>query len=435
MTLIIPMTQKQLDRYDIIKRLIRKEINGAIAANLLGLSARHTKRLKAKVLDQGAAALQHGNIGRSSHNRLPDKERTKIIKLLHKHYYDFGPTLACEKLDENHDIKRDIKTIRQILIDEGLWKLKRKKEKEFHRSWRQRKAAYGEMIQFDGSYEHWFEDRNGSGELCLLAAIDDATGIVVQARFGEHEGVLPVMAFWREYLLASGRPRSIYLDKFSTYSMNQPIAKENPDTLTQFQRAMSELHIEVIPANSPQAKGRVERLFKTLQDRLIKELRLNNISTIERADEFLKIYLPKFNAKFAVKPRSKANLHKKPPIREQNKLNSILSRQTQRTVQNDFTLSFKKQWYQLTKEQPATVCKRNKVIFEERTDNTIQINLRGKYLNYKLLPARPVRLKAGKRLQPWVLAKTKERTNRSKSHKPSANHPWKQAFNVSVIKH
>jgi len=431
MTALIPMTQKQLDRYDIIKRLIRKEINGTVASNLLGLSVRHIKRLKVKVSDQGAIALQHGNIGQSSHNRLPSKERIKIIKLLHKRYYDFGPTFAAEKLDENHGIKRDSKTIRQIMINEKLWKPKSKKKQDSHRSWRQRKAAYGEMIQFDGSYEYWFEDRNNSGELCLLAAIDDATGHVVEAKFDEHEGVLPVMAFWQEYILTNGKPRSIYLDKFSTYSMNQPTAKENPDTLTQFQRAADELHIELIPANSPQAKGRVERLFRTLQDRLIKELRLQNISTIPEANEFLKIYLPKFNAKFSVKPHSKINLHKKLLIKEQNKLSSVLSRQTQRTVQNDFTFSFKKQWYQLTKEQPATVCKKDKVIVEERTNNTIQIRLQNKHLNYKLLPAR---LKTNLKLQPWIIPKTQEQINKSKAHTPPANHPWRRRIQTEVLK-
>lgn len=354
MTAEFTMTQKQLDRYDIIKRLIRREINGTKTANLLGLSVRQTKRLKANVLQFGPSALQHGNKGKPSHNRMEDEKRQKIIKLLHKHYYDFGPTFASEKLEENHNIKKSPETIRQIMAAEGLWKPKNKKKKIKHRSWRLRKDCYGEMLQFDGSYEHWLEDRGNTQEMCLLATIDDATGQVAKAKFDKHEGVMPVMAFWQEYMEENGQPRSIYLDKFSTYSMNHKLAKENSDTLTQFQRVLAELHIEEILANSPQAKGRVERLFKTFQDRLIKELRLVNISTMEQANEFLKTYLPKYNAKFAVKPHSKANLHKQLTKTEKNKLPGILSRQTQRTIQNDFTFSFKNQWFQITKQQCPT---------------------------------------------------------------------------------
>ncbi|HEX9664872.1 MAG TPA: ISNCY family transposase [Patescibacteria group bacterium] len=416
------MTQKQLNRHDIIKRLIRKEINGTMAACLMHLSVRQTKRLKAKVLRYGPSALQHGNKGQSGHNKIPAKEEREIIKLLHKHYYDFGPTFASEKLEENHGVKRDPNTIRRIMIVEKLWKPKNKKKEAMHRSWRQRKDCYGEMLQFDGSYEHWLEDRGGTGEMCLLAAIDDATGKAVKATFDEHEGVLPVMSFWQEYIQENGKPNSIYLDKFSTYSMNHKLAKENSDTLTQFQRALDELWIEPILANSPQAKGRVERLFKTFQDRLIKELRLANISTMKEANEFLKQYLPKYNAKFAVQPHTKTNLHKQLTKTEKKKLPGILSRQKQRTLQNDYTLSLNKQWFQITKNQPINVYKKDKVIVEERTDNTIQIRLRGKYLNYRILPARPPKQKDND----WVIPKTQEQINQSKAHKPAANHPWKQ---------
>jgi len=431
MTTEFTMTQKQLDRYDIVKRLIRKEIHGTKASHLLNLSVRQIKRLKANVLKHGPSSLQHGNKGKPSHNDLPDKEKNKIIKLLHKHYYDFGPTFASEKLNEDHNIERDPKTIRRIMINEGLWKPKNKKKKASHRSWRQRKDNYGEMLQFDGSYEHWFEDRANSGEICLLATIDDATGRVVKAKFDEHEGVIPVMRFWKEYLEENGKPRSIYLDKFSTYSMNHKLAKENHDTLTQFQRALDELHIEEILAHSPQAKGRVERLFRTLQDRLIKELRLVNISTIKEANEFLKTYLPKYNTKFAVKPHSKANLHKQLQIKEKNKLDGVLSRQTQRIIQNDFTIAHNKQWYQITKDQPTNIHKKDKVIMEERTDNTIQIRLRGKYLNYKILPTRPPKQNKG---NDWVIPKAQEQINQSKAHKPPVNHPWRQVFRVETVK-
>lgn len=419
------MSAKEIDKHEIIRRLIRREINGTGAARLLRLSIRHVRRLKKKVERDGAKGLVHGSRGKHSHNQLPKKEREKIVALLRKHYPDFGPTFAAEKLKERHRINRDPKTIRQIMADKGLWRPRAKKKQKEHRTWRERKSAYGEMIQFDGSYEHWFEGRGNTGEVCLLAAIDDATGRVTHAEFSKHEGVFPVFTFWKEYLQKNGTPRSIYLDKFSTYHMNHALAKENPDTLTQFQRAMEKLRVEVIPANSPEAKGRVERLFQTLQDRLIKELRLVRISTIQEANVFLKTYLPTFNARFSVEPRSQANLHRLLPTKEQDALNGVLSRQIERTIQNDFTMSFHNQWYQMIKDQPVTVCKKDKVIVEERIDGTIHVRLRGKYLNYTILPARPQ--KTVKAL-PWILHKTSKQSWPQKAHTPPSNHPWRQAI-------
>lgn len=416
----ITMSTKELDRFQIVKKLIGNHINGTEASRLLHLSVRQVKRLKSKVMESGAQGLIHGNRGKESHNRIDDQTRKQIITLLRQHYPDFGPTFASEKLSENHAINHDPKTIRQIMIDEGLWKPRLKRRQQEHRQWRERKSAYGEMVQFDGSYEHWFEDRNGTGELCLLAAIDDATGQIVEARFTKNEGVLPVFGFWRQYLEKHGKPRTIYLDKFSTYQMGQKAAVENHDLKTQFQRAMTELRIEPIFANSPQAKGRVERLFNTLQDRLIKEMRLLNLETIEEANLFLKkVFIPQFNKKFSVQPINEANLHSPLTFKEQNGLNSILSRQTKRTVQNDFTISFKNQWYQLTKDQPATICKKDEVIVEEHLDNSIYLRLRGKHLNYALLPERPK--KASFDLT-WIIPK------RSTAHIPPPNHPWRQRF-------
>jgi transposase-like protein len=418
----ITMSQKEIKKYDIIKKVINKELNGFEAANLLGLTTRHIRRLKKRVEKRGIKGLIHDNRGKPGNRSMPDKEKQKIINLLHQHYHDFGPTLASEKLKERHKIKRDKGTIRTIMINEELWKPKQKK-KQKHRQWRQRKASYGEMAQYDGSYEYWFEDRGG--ENCLLASVDDATGRI-HAKFDEHEGVEPTFSFWREYIEENGKPYSIYVDKFSTYSINHKLAKENPDTLTQFERAMEKgLNIEIIHAHSPQAKGRVENIFKTLQDRLIKELRLNNISTIKEANEFLKnIFLPKFNARFNVEPRTKADLHKKLTKQEIGRLDSIFSRQYKRVVRNDFTVSHKKKCYQLLKEQTVTICKNDKITVEERIDGSTHFRLRGKYLNYCLLPEKPRR---AEQKQLWVIPKTT-------AHKPPANHPWRQYQKIEYLK-
>lgn len=180
---------------------------------------------------------------------------------------------------------------------------------------------------------------------------------------------------------------------------------------------MRELSIEPISAHSCQAKGRIERLFKTFQDRLIKEMRLANISTIKQANIFLeKVFLPQYRLKYAVEPRNKANLHKPLTKKEQSSLDAVFSKQYTRVIRNDFTISFNKQWCQLSKEQPVTICKKDTVIAEERLDGTIQFRLRGKYLNYKVLPERPKKIDA-----PWVIAASKKPV-----YVPPANHPWRE---------
>ena len=422
----ITMSAKELNRFPIIKKLIGRHLPEKIAASLLRLSVRHIRRLKTKVKQFGAQGLIHGNRGHVSHHRLDPQEKEEIAKLLRQHYADFKPTFAGEKLRENHGLDHDPKTIRQIMMDERLWQPRTKQTVSAHRSWRERKSCCGEMIQFDGSYEHWLEDREGTEEQCLLAGIDDATGKIIKAAFAEHEGVFPVFAFWQDYLIKYGQPRSIYLDKFSTYNLNHPLAQENSDTLTQFERACEELHLELIKANSPQAKGRVERLFGTLQDRLIKELRLANISTVPAANQFLaNIFIPKFNEKFSVAPKNKTDLHRKLTVTEQTRLSRVFSRQTQRTVLNDFTFSFHNHWYQLTKEQPVTICKKDIIVVEERLDHTLRLRLRDKYLNYQLLPQRPTKQIPSIKL-PWVLPATKVQI-------PPPNHPWRLSAHAQIL--
>lgn len=421
---LLIMSKREIDRHTVLEQLIKKEIRRSHAAKLLKLSARHVTRLKQAVVEFGAEALVNKQRGRPSHNQIPADERKKITRLLTEKYPDFGATFASEKLKECHKIDRDPKTIRAIQEEAGLVGPKRGRTKDTHRSWRQRRSAFGEMEQFDGSYHNWFEGRGSIEEACLLAAIDDATGKVTFAEFAPHEGVFPVFAFWKRYLETHGKPRSVYMDKFSTYKMNSAAAKLNPDLKTQFQRAMTALQIEPIFAQSPQAKGRIERFFETAQDRFVKELRLAGISTIEEANRFLnEALIPAFNEQFSVAPASEANLHQPLAAHERKSLPSIFARQETRIVNNDFTFSFQKQWYQLTEYQPVTVCKKDEVTVEEHLDHTIHIRLRGKDINYVLLPARPKKASV-----PFVLAKSSPPT------KPSADHPWRKQFRVDVLK-
>lgn len=425
----ITMSARELDRYEVIQRLIRKELNGTDAAQLLHLSVRQVKRLKRRVHARGAPGLLHGNRGKPSNRRMPTTERRQVTALIKKRYADFGPTLATEQLAKRHGIHRDPTTIRDLLVAAGLWIPRRAPRGSEHRMWRQRRPRYGEMVQFDGSYHHWLEDRGGTGEMCLLATVDDATGKIVHAQFAAHEGVIPVFTFWKGYVAAHGVARSIYLDRLSTYKMTQQAAVENHELLTQFQRATATLRIKLITAHSPQAKGRIERLFETLQDRLVKELRLAKITTVDAANTFLtEMYLPQFNAQFAVPAAEPGNLHRPLTPLERGELDATFARQETRVVHNDFTIAFKKQWHQLTKEQPVTVCKRDPITIEERLDGSVWMRLRGKYLSYLHLPERPKRVKN----IPWVLPATgKPRM----VFIPAPNRPWRQRMHLEVQKH
>lgn len=409
----IVMSKKEAGYVEVLQKVIAGSISRKEAAKTLSVTTRHLRRLEKRFQKEGMVGLVHRNRGKRSNRKIPEEKKTAILKLLRDTYADFGPTFASEKLKEDHDLDYDPKTIRSLMIEAGLWKSKGRK-KEAHRSWRERRACLGDLIQYDGSYEHWFEDRGPKS--CLLASINDATGRVTQAFFAEHEGTEPTFAFWRSYLETHGKPHSIYVDKFSTYSMNHKLAKENGDTLTQFGRAMRECGVEIILANSPQAKGRVERLFKTLQDRLIKELRLKGISTPEEANRFLeKTFLPAFNARFAVVPRESADLHVRLTKKERNALPAIFSRQCDRIVRNDFTLAYKNEWYQLSEEQSVTVFKGDAVTIEERQDDTIRFRLHGKYLRSSRLPARPLKVKV-----------TPVSLSPRSPHRPAADHPWRK---------
>lgn len=421
MDILITLTMKELQRYKIAQKLIEKQISEEEARKIMGLkSVRQVRRIKKKVIKDGPQGVVHKNRGKSGNRKLKDNFIKRIIKIIKKKYQDFKPTFAAEKLLENHNIKINKETLRQLMIKEKLWKCKSRKRPKQRHTWRPRRSNYGEMQQFDGSYHKWFEDRGE--ESCLLLSIDDATGKITEAKFDKNEGVVAVFKFWLQYFKNNGLPISIYLDRFSTYKINHPTAVDNKDLLTQFQRAMQQVEVETITAHSPEAKGRVERVFGTLQDRLVKELRLANISTIEEANKFLKTYIPKFNQKFSVVPKNQANLHKQIDKRTQAKLPQIFSIQSGRKVNNDYTIMFKNKFYQLDEIQPTTVLKKESVIVEEHLNGELKICLRGHYLNYQILPERP------KKQNIQLCALTRQKSG----YIPPKNHPWRNA-NCSAI--
>ena len=294
----------------------------------------------------------------------------------------------------------------------GTWEIKQRKNGSFKHVWRARKDNYGEMQQFDGSYHIWFGDE----ESCLLLSVDDATGKITHAVFDINESTKSVFKFWLGYFKKNGLPLSIYLDKFSTYKINHKNAVDNKDMLTQFERAMNQVGVRTITAHSPEAKGRVERMFQTLQDRLVKELKLTGITTADEANKFLETYIPKFNAKFSVIPKRRKNLHKKVSKETSEKLSQIFSIQNSRIVNNDYTIMFETKYFQLDKKQSTTVYKKDKVMVEEHLDGIIKLNLRNKYLTYTVLPERPKKV-----IDIKLVALTNQE---NKSYRPPTNHPW-----------
>lgn len=412
---LIAMSSKELTRYEVIKELVDNKINGTDASLKLGLSIRQVKRLKKKVKNEGAKGLAHGSRGKSGNRKIDLEIIAKVKNILKEKYPDFGPTFAREKLEEIDEIKIGTEKIRQIMIEEKLWKPRLKKKNGEHRQWRQRKENFGEMEQFDGSYENWFEGR--APVCCLLGAIDNATGKISKARFDQSEGVVPVFGFWKDYVSDTGKPLSIYLDRCSTYKQNAKSLADDPEALTQFQRAMEkDLDVEIIHARSPQAKGRIERLFQTLQDRLIKEMRLKNICSIEEGNKYLEEeFIPDFNKRFSVQPRGKNDLHRKLNEIEKVNLDKIFSIQNSRVVCNDFTVRHQGKYFQLLKDQPTLILRKDKVLVRENLEGKTSISLRGNDLNYKILPERPKKE-----------IKEKKVTALTREWKPAADHPWRQ---------
>jgi hypothetical protein len=416
------LTQREQEKLAIINDLLSDKITNEQAATMLGISARQIKRLKKKVRQEGSGAVVHKLKGRQGNHHIDPAIREQALTAIKNTYTDFKPTFATEKLAEKHSIHISPETTRLWMVQEKLWK-PRKQKKVTYRSWRPRREYYGALEQFDGSYHFWFEDRfvdsNGNPiEVCLLAAIDDATGKITKAVFLANEGVVAVFTFWKAYLASIGKPLEIYLDKFSTYKINYKAAVDNKDLLTQFQRAMRQLGINPIPANSPQAKGRIERLFGTLQDRLVKELRLANINTPEQGNIFLqKIFIPKYNAKFAVIPAKEGNVHKPLLRAEKEQLSHVFSIQETRRINLDFTIQFKNNWYQLTEIQPTTVRPLMIILMETWLDGSVHVMLNNYELSYILLPEKP---KKQRIRHPIIL------TTHTLNYIPPTDHPWRK---------
>jgi transposase len=403
----VMMSGKELRRVHVIRQVMDKKVTQERAGELLGVTARQVRRLVDRVRQEGDRGLAHRGRGKPSNRRIAESVKTQVLMLYDTRYGDFGPTLAAEKLAERHGITLSDETLRLWLTARGIDHFARRKRP--HRAWRARKGHVGELVQLDGSHHDWLE---GRGPRCVLMAyIDDASSRVF-ARFYDHEGTMPALDSFQRYVRRYGLPLAVYADKHTTYqspaepTVEEQLAGTKPQS--QFGRALSELGVALIPAHSPQAKGRVERLFKTFQDRLIKELRLAGVATLEEANRFLEEYLPRYNRRFAVPPAQAADLHRPRPTAQA--LERSLCRKTPRCLRKDFTIAHEGRLYQVHDNLRTT-----HVVVEERVDGTMRLTHQGRSLGFHAIATRPA---PGAEATPWPRARRRVT--------PRPDHPWRK---------
>lgn len=390
---LLQMTTKELKILQVIERLKMKELTIKEASELINKSERHTKRLKRKYLLEWEKWLINKSRWKISNNKWNSKKYEEILKIIKEKYIDYWPTLISEKLLEKHNIAVKISTIRNEMIKSWIWKSKQRKQEKKQFTARERKESYWELVQYDWSYHKWLENRNWWEELCLLVKVDDATW-EVNAKFDKSEWIIPTFNFWKEDMKKNWKPKAIYLDKFATYKINHPNATDDKELKTQFWRVCEKLDVQLIFANSPQWKWRVEKMNWTLQDRLVKALREENICNLENANKFLQeIFLPDFNKKFMVEARSDSNLHTKLRDDEINKLEQIFSEHKERKIANDYTISFEKKYYQLFRKKDCWYMIKpwDKITVEKHLNWDIKISKNWIYIDSEVSFDRPKR--------------------------------------------
>lgn len=383
----LDMSKHERDRLHAIKNVTAGRITQAEAAKVIHRSERHVRRLCARWQAKGDAAFVHGLRGQPSNNRHDEELLRQALSALHNPLWEgFGPFFSQEKLDELCGIDLGVTTVRRLMLLTSLWEAHRRRAK--HRAWRERRACVGMLVQLDGSPHDWFE---GRGPRCtLIIYIDDATSRILYGEFVDEEDTLNLMRTTKAYIERWGRVVAFYVDKDSIYNVNRRATIEedlsDKHPITQFTRAMGQLNVEVILANSPQAKGRVERGFLTHQDRLVKELRLAGISTMEDANKFLReVYIPKHNRRYAIEPAEPIDVHR--PLLRSHDLDAILSIQEDRQVHNDSIVRHDNRFLLLAEGHGLRP--RTKVVVQQRLDGTLRIERQGRYFRFEQVPARP----------------------------------------------
>jgi hypothetical protein len=375
---VLSMSRTEIDRVHVLKDLLAERIRTREAAQLLCVTPRQVFRLLQAYHVGGPAALVSKKRGKPSNRCYPAIVRTEVVALIKANYLDFGPTLAAEKLAERHGLHFGVETIRRWMLAEGIWKDRRQRLKPVHQP-RYRRECFGELIQIDGSEHWWFESR---GPQCtLLVFIDDATSRLMHLRFVETESTFDYFVAARTYLERYGKPVAFYSDKHATFRVNKPGAIGG-DGMTQFGRALHQLNIDIICANIPQAKGRVERANGTLQDRLVKEMRLAGISTMEAGNAFLPIFMDDYNKRFAKLPFNDKDLHR--PLAAHDDIEDAFAWKEERTVSFNLTLQYDKVLFMLEPNEITRPLARQRVTVYDFPDGRFEIRYQGRSLPYKI---------------------------------------------------
>lgn len=428
----ITMNIKDTRRIAILDKVKEKTLTQAQAAEALNITARQVRRLLRRYRDNGASGVIHKLRGLPGNHQASTDLLDQALMTIREKYSDFSVTLAHEKLVEHHAFTYSRETLRQAMLEVGMWQVKRKPKVVIHEL-RERRKQEGELIQIDGSPHDWFE---GRAEYCsLLVFIDDATGRLKYLQFVAHETTEGYFAGIKHYVENNGKPKSLYSDRHGIFRVNtnkKGTASVSDETgLTQFGRAMNELGIELIFANSPQAKGRVERVNQTLQDRLPKEMRLAGINSWDEGNKFLLQYMEEFNQRFAVSPAIPESAHT--PLTAEEKLENILVQKFTRLVSKTLTLSFGNKLYQIVANPGlnARVLSGQRVEILVDSKEEVTIVYRSEYLNYKvLLTHKTAQVIDSKRLNDKVDSLTQKLPPKSKAHTPAANHPWR-SFSIN----
>ena len=373
------MSARDRDRWKVLHEVGKGQITQKEGGEQLGVTERWVRKLVARMRKEGDGGILHRLRGRASNRKIPEKTRQKAVKWVRAKYADFGPTLASEYLAKRDGIAVSKETLRQWLIEAGVWKRKKRRVEEVH-EWRPRRSCRGELVQWDTSEHDWLE---GRGEkLYLIAMIDDASSRLL-GRFVRHDSTEENLRMLGRYVERWGRPVAFYTDKAGLFQVNRPASREEElageEARTQIGRALEELGIEWIAAHSPQAKGRVERCFGTLQDRLVKGLRIAGARSLEQANAYLEgEFLPEWEKRFTAEPSNPTDAHRR--LGREHDLAAILSQVESRVVTNDYTLRFQGQSYQIRREGIRAGLRGARVRVEKRLDGTLAVRFRGRYL-------------------------------------------------------
>lgn len=414
------MSEEELRRVGVLARVKSGDLKVVDAARMLAVSYRQAKRLWARYREEGPEGLKHRSAGRPSNRAKPEKERERALRLVRRKYSGaegerFGPTLAAEHLASEDDLEVHPETLRRWMLAAGLWSRVRRARP--HRQRRERREHFGELVQMDGSFHEWFEQRGPKG--CLMNMVDDATGRTL-GRMGKEETIWTAAGVLRRWIGKHGVPLGLYTD-WKTVYVKEPTEQQllrGEVSKTQFGQMCERLDIRIIAANSPEAKGRVERNHGTHQDRLVKKLRRKKIKTYDEANEFLdQEYLPEHNRRFACEPAAPEDYHRPKP--SQKELDEVFRLETERVIGNDWVVRYQNRYFQVKHAGRQYAPAKSKVQVCEWEDGRLEIRYRGQKMQWDELAERP---------QPSRAARAERKSRPYGGTPPTASHPWKQSY-------